>query len=158
MDFTIPPAATKYGHSASVSAKLTPELFREIQAHVQSGRFPYRTNSDLMRHALYLHLRVLASMEPGVASTDVTDVLMAITRVESEAERNVSALKDAAAVLEGHLTRGRMDDAKRFYSQCYGLALGMPEGDMRSQSLEMLEKYDYLRPRTPVSLRPSEAV
>jgi hypothetical protein len=84
LDFTIPPAATKYGHSASVSAKLTPELFREIQAHVQSGRFPYRTNSDLMRHALYLH--------------------------------------------------------------------------MRSQSLEMLEKYDYLRPRTPVSLRPSEAI
>ena len=158
MDFVIPPAATKYGHSASMSMKLTPEMFREIQAFVQSGRFVYRTNSDLTRHALYLHLRALADMEPGVAQTDVTDVLMAITRLETEAERWLKAIQDGAAVLDGHLTKGRIEDARRFYQQLYGVCYDMPSGEMQAQALEVLGRYDHLRAMGPVSMRPSEAV
>jgi Arc/MetJ-type ribon-helix-helix transcriptional regulator len=158
MEFVIPPAATKYGHSASVSIKLTPEMMREIQAFVQSGKFPYRTNSDLIRHSLHLHLRALADLEPGVANTDVTDVLMAITRQETEAERWLKAIQDGAEVLDSHLRKGEFEDAKRFYQQLYGVCYDMPSGEMQAKALEVLGRYDHLRVMSPISMRPSEAV
>lgn len=158
MDWTIPPAGNKYGHSASIAAKLPPELYREIQAFVQSGRFPYKTNSDLVRHAVLLQCRALAEMEPGVAQTDLTDVLIEITRIEIQSQRNLAVIDDAVIVLEDHLTRGRVDDARRFYANVYSLALDMPEGEMQEQALNRLEKFDHLRPKGVVSLRPTEAL
>ena len=59
MEFRPVPAANKYGHSASLSCKVLPEMAVDIAALVQSGRFPFRTTSDFMRHALDKGVREL---------------------------------------------------------------------------------------------------
>ena len=72
MNFRPVPAANKYGHSATLSCKVLPEMAKEIQSLVQSGRFPFSTNSDLMRHALDSTIRQLNDSEPGIINRDAT--------------------------------------------------------------------------------------
>jgi len=158
MDFPNIPAATKYGHGLTISAKIPPELFSECQAFVQSGRFPYRTNSDLLRHALHAHLRALADCEPGVVNPDVTDVLLELTRSEARSEQWARVLEDGVKAVEGHLGNGRVQDATRFYQQLWSLVAEMSPGEMQTQGIERLQKYEFLKKSDPMSLRPSEAV
>ena len=158
MDFPNIPAVSKYGHGATISAKITGELFSECQTFVQSGRFPYRTNSDLFRHALHRHLRALADVEPGLVNQDVTDVILELTRSEARSEQWARALEDGVKAVEGHLGNGRVEDATRFYQQLWALVAEMSPGEMQTQAIDRLQKYEFLKHPNSMSLRPSEAV
>ena len=152
------PAATKYGNAATIAAKITPEMFSECQAWVQSGRFGYKTNSALVRDALHIHLRYLADVEPGVVNTDATDILLELTRSEARSEQWFRVVGDTVRQVEGHLANGRVMDATRIWQQAWAVVTEIPAGEMRTQSEAKLQQFEFLRPPTaPMSLRPSEA-
>ena len=152
------PAATKYGSAATIAAKITPEMFSECQAWVQSGRFGYKTQSALLRDALHIHLRYLADIEPGVVNTDATDILLELTRSEARSEQWFRVVGDTVRQVEGHLANGRVIDATRIWQQAWAVVAEIPVGEMKTQSEEKLQQFEFLRPPTaPMSLRPSEA-
>ena len=152
------PAATKYGSAATIAAKITPEMFSECQAWVQSGRFGYKTQSALLRDALHIHLRYLADIEPGVVNTDATDILLELTRSEARSEQWFRVVGDTVRQVEGHLANGRVIDATRIWQQAWAVVTEIPAGEMRTQSEAKLQQFEFLRPPTaPMSLRPSEA-
>ena len=152
------PAATKYGSAATIAAKITPEMFSECQAWVQSGRFGYKTNSALVRDALHIHLRYLADVEPGVVNTDATDILLELTRSEARSEQWFRVVGDTVRQVEGHLANGRVMDATRIWQQAWAVVAEIPVGEMKTQSEAKLQQFEFLRPATaPMSLRPSEA-
>jgi len=152
------PAATKYGSAATIAAKITPEMFSECQAWVQSGRFGYKTQSALLRDALHIHLRYLADVEPGVVNTDATDILLELTRSEARSEQWFRVVGDTVRQVEGHLANGRVMDATRIWQQAWAVVTEIPAGEMRTQSEAKLQQFEFLRPPTgPMSLRPSEA-
>jgi len=152
------PAATKYGSAATIAAKITPEMFSECQAWVQSGRFGYKTQSALLRDALHIHLRYLADIEPGVVNTDATDILLELTRSEARSEQWFRVVGDTVRQVEGHLANGRVMDATRIWQQAWAVVTEIPAGEMRTQSEAKLQQFEFLRPPTaPMSLRPSEA-
>ena len=152
------PAATKYGSAATIAAKITPEMFSECQAWVQSGRFGYKTNSALVRDALHIHLRYLADVEPGVVNTDATDILLELTRSEARSEQWFRVVGDTVRQVEGHLANGRVMDATRIWQQAWAVVAEIPVGEMKTQSEARLQQFEFLRPPTaPMSLRPSEA-
>ena len=152
------PAATKYGSAATIAAKITPEMFSECQAWVQSGRFGYKTQSALLRDALHIHLRYLADVEPGVVNTDATDILLELTRSEARSEQWFRVVGDTVRQVEGHLANGRVMDATRIWQQAWAVVTEIPAGEMRTQSEAKLSQFEFLRPPTgPMSLRPSEA-
>ena len=152
------PAATKYGSAATIAAKITPEMFSECQAWVQSGRFGYKTQSALLRDALHIHLRYLADVEPGVVNTDATDILLELTRSEARSEQWFRVVGDTVRQVEGHLANGRVIDATRIWQQAWAVVAEIPVGEMKTQSEAKLRQFEFLRPPTaPMSLRPSEA-
>ena len=152
------PAATKYGSAATIAAKITPEMFSECQAWVQSGRFGYKTQSALLRDALHIHLRYLADIEPGVVNTDATDILLELTRSEARSEQWFRVVGDTVRQVEGHLANGRVIDATRIWQQAWAVVAEIPVGEMKTQSEAKLQQFEFLRPPTaPMSLRPSEA-
>jgi len=157
--YTIPPAANKYGHSINLAFRSLPELGRELQAVVQSGQWPeFRTQSDVIRTALQQFLRQLANEEPGVIATATTDLMMAVTTAEQEVVELAQTIRSSGLLITSHLEHGRIQDARRVYQSICEALYGMPEGEMKVEGFEVLDKFSHLRQLAPAALRPSEAL
>lgn len=157
MDFRPVPAANKYGASSTLSCKVMNEMAAEIQALVQSGRFPFRTNSDLMRHALDSTIRTLNDSEPGIINRDATELMMEIVTRERRYNELNSTVEEAVKLMGEAVAQGRMQDAKRIFQQAYSVISDMPEGEMLDNCLHLVSRFMFLKETQPVSLRPGEA-
>jgi hypothetical protein len=153
----IPPAANKYGHGANIAFRCLPELARNMQEIVQSGRYKYKTVSEFSRHACLILVKMLQDDEPGVISTSEMDVVIALTQEEQRWEEWLQTVKSASTLITKHLEYGRTQDAKRIYQNLYEVLSNMPDGEMRQEAFLILGKFDHLRQVAPISLRPSEA-
>ena len=157
MDFRPVPAANKYGASSTLSCKVMNEMAAEIQALVQSGRFPFRTNSDLMRHALDSTIRTLNDSEPGIINRDATELMMEIVTRERRYNELNNTVEEAVKMMGEAVAQGRMQDAKRIFQQTYSVISDMPEGEMLDNCLHLVSRFMFLKETQPVSLRPGEA-
>lgn len=157
MDFRPIPAATKYGHSATLSCKVMPEMAAEIQALVQSGRFPFRTNSDLMRHALDSTIRQLNDSEPGIINRDATELMQELVTRERRYNELNSMVEEAVTMMGEAISQGRMQDARRTFQQTLSVLSDIPDGEMRDNCLHLVTRFMFLKDTAPVSLRPGEA-
>jgi len=157
LELTIPPAANKYGHSASLSCKVLPEMAVDIAALVQSGRFPFRTTSDFMRHALDKGVRELNDMEPGIINRDITELMSELVTRERRYNELNSMVEEAVKMMGEAVSQGRMQDAKRTFQQTYSVMSDLPEGEMRDNSLHLVSRFMFLKDTAPVSLKPGEA-
>ena len=157
MEFRPVPAANKYGHSASLSCKVLPEMAVDIAALVQSGRFPFRTTSDFMRHALDKGVKELNDMEPGIINRDVTELMSELVTRERRYNELSSMVEEAVSMMGEAVSQGRMQDAKRTFQQAYSVMSDLPEGEMRDNSLHLVSRFMFLKETAPVSLRPGEA-
>ena len=157
MDFRPVPAANKYGASSTLSCKVMNEMAAEIQALVQSGRFPFRTNSDLMRHALDSTIRTLNDSEPGIINRDATELMMEIVTRERRYNELNSTVEEAVKLMGEAVAQGRMQDAKRIFQQTFSVISDMPEGEMLDNCQHLVSRFMFLKETQPVSLRPGEA-
>ena len=157
MDFRPVPAANKYGHSASLSCKVLPEMAKEIQALVQSGRFPFRTNSDLMRHALDSTIRQLNDSEPGIINRDATELMQELVTRERRYNELNSMVEEAVTMMGEAISQGRMQDARRTFQQTLSVLSDIPDGEMMDNCLHLVTRFMFLKDTAPVSLRPGEA-
>ncbi len=157
MEFRPVPAATKYGHSATLSCKVMPEMAAEIQALVQSGRFPFRTNSDLMRHSLDSTIRTLNDSEPGIINRDATELMQEIVTRERRYNELNNTVEEAVKMMGEAVAQGRMQDAKRIFQQTFSVISDMPEGEMLDNCQHLVSRFMFLKETQPVSLRPGEA-
>jgi Arc/MetJ-type ribon-helix-helix transcriptional regulator len=129
----------------------------EIQALVQSGRFPFRTNSDLMRHALDSTIRTLNDSEPGIINRDATELMQEIVTRERRYNELNNTVEEAVKMMGEAVAQGRMQDAKRIFQQTYSVISDMPEGEMLDNCLHLVSRFMFLKETQPVSLRPGEA-
>ncbi len=60
------PAGDDKGHSTRMQFRCNPSYARRIDDVTSARRFPYKTCSDLLRHALHRHLEYLAELEPTI--------------------------------------------------------------------------------------------
>ncbi len=157
MDFRPVPAANKYGASSTLSCKVMNEMAAEIQALVQSGRFPFRTNSDLMRHALDFTIRTLNDSEPGIINRDATELMQEIVTRERRYNELNNTVEEAVKMMGEAVAQGRMQDAKRIFQQTYSVISDMPEGEMLDNCLHLVSRFMFLKETQPVSLKPGEA-
>jgi len=147
LDFrNIPPAANKYGHSSTLTCKVLPELASEVQQAIQSGHFPaYRTQSDLIRHAVQEHLIRLGEDMPGSVELDALTVVTEIMAKEQKAVAWLETTREAEGVLLDHLKHGRYNDATRLYNSLAKLIYELPDGEIQIEALNVLQQFDHLR-------------
>jgi len=60
------PGQDDRGASARLTVRIPPAIERELEILVQSRKFPYRTTTDIVRHALYRHSNWLHRLEPDI--------------------------------------------------------------------------------------------
>lgn len=112
VEFNQPPSDGK-GHSTMLTARIPPYMAMEMEQIFASRKFPYRTESDMVRHAIVRHLRWLRSMQPiDSPYLPMLEMMMAVVRETDEQNRCRKMLDDAWAAIrslakEGHESKAR---------------------------------------------------
>lgn len=115
MDEFLIPARDTNGHSNRTYFRISPTMERAVSVVLQNKELPYRTASDLMRHAVYRHLGWLHKIEPDMP-THFQASLEAILEIVREDEHRSSmegVFDTLGRRLEFHLDRGDMGEAYR---------------------------------------------
>lgn len=95
-DSFIIPAGDDRGHSTRLQFRSSPAYGRRIDEAVHSRKFPYKTHSDLLRHALDRHLKYLDEEAPelklDMATIDVINRIINRKREEIDFMNSIESL------------------------------------------------------------------
>jgi hypothetical protein len=109
------PAQDDKGHSTPTSVRLSAELSRDIEIIIQGRVFPYKTQGDLLRHAVVRHLEWLHVLEPGFP-THLLSAHLAQMDVLKEEEMRLSAhlvFKKLHDQVDGYMSVNELGEARR---------------------------------------------
>ncbi|MBA7694257.1 hypothetical protein ES703_102864 [subsurface metagenome] len=133
-------AQDKKGHSARRWFRLQPGHDSMIDEIVAKRIFPYRTASDLIRHAVKRHLDWLETLEPIPSITKQVDIILDLMRQE-EFQRDFQTVMDKLREQAWAYQRnGSQGEAERLINDTYQKILAMPIGYWRERYLEQLRK------------------
>jgi hypothetical protein len=143
-----------HGSSARMSCNVPPHIERELDVILQSRRFPYRTMSDIMRHALVRHQQWLHELESEMPK-HILGAMEAVVEVTRDTEMR-TRLSDTFASLnrqiEQALGDGDVVEAMRVMTLAKAKVRAVPDTRWRKNWLEQFSrKYgNYLTPGAAV--------
>jgi hypothetical protein len=135
------PTANDTGQSVRLWARVTPEMERAIQVCVSSGKFPYCTPDDLIRHAVYRHLYWLHQLES--VQKHALLALESLSALYRDDTYRVQVAERVEAMLRHcmeHLERGFVGEAARLAQDVRAIVDSVPTSLRRQQLDEMLAK------------------
>ena len=115
IDTFVVPARDEKGAYTTIHFNIPPQMFRQLQIVVKSGRFPYLDISDFIRHACMRHLRFCVDIResiPGHVYTS-TEALMEVCRDNELRLRVAAAFEEIDRQITGHMDRLEIADAIR---------------------------------------------
>lgn len=155
----LPPQQSKYdpeefiisstdskGHNEKFWFRAPGGLDRQIQIVMAAHKFPYKTPSDLLRHALVRHLHWLTTLEPDICSVmGQVQVVIDICR-EEQYQQDFNEVFDAVgSTIQRYLSGGHTGEALRTVARCRDTFMDMPEGFWRDQYMnELMKRFGYL--------------
>ena len=111
-DFLVPSSDSK-GHSVSISLRVSRNQARLIQEVLASRKFPYKTISDLARHAVFNHLHWLEDIEPDLTvDLDYMDIPIEAAREEQMHLSFLASVRTVETTINQMLNEGMRDEAK----------------------------------------------
>lgn len=135
------PSQDSKGHSDRVQFRAHPGQLRQAQEIANRPNCPYKTVSDLYRHALKRHLEWLATQE-GFQPT-VDSQLDAILRILEEEERRAvfeAEIDKADTIIWNRIKSGGEEAAKDIVAEIHREVLKMPEEYWRTRYLNEIRK------------------
>lgn len=139
------PASDSRGHSARVQFRVQPGMIREVDEIIQSRKFPYQGQSDLLRHALYRHLRYLETFamptgEPVVNSVGrMVDAILAVVQDDEYHNDFRLTMQLLNERITDHVRDGGHNEARRLVMQIVDLVNQMPAGYWQRKYSEELQ-------------------
>jgi hypothetical protein len=149
------PASDNKGHSSPVGFRCDSKYLRNIDVLVSSRRFPYKTGSDLLRHALHAHLHYLAELEPSIpVRLSILDTAVELARAQQMLLRYQNTVREIATTVEQLTREGLSSEARKLVKNIMQEVEDDPIEDAWKDRLgkELLEKYGYLFPSGGVVL------
>jgi hypothetical protein len=150
------PASDSKGHTTRQYFSCTPDLSAQVDELFQSRKYPYRTKGDILRHALYRHMRLLSSMDPDLAEGwDLVEMGLELMRGQ-ETEREIQSIfASLDKTVRTHAANGEVSEAIRWVTRVYSTFLKQSEGYIRDRALAQIkQRYgQYLVRRKPLDLR-----
>jgi len=120
-------ASDAQGHGEHIQFKVPPGMMRQVDEIVTSRWFPYPTKSDLLRHALKVHLEWLVSISPVQSFIQQID---AVNTIMVEEEYQASFLKSVdklQTIVIDHQRTGREEQAISLIRRVKSQVENMPE-------------------------------
>jgi len=140
------PARDAQGHSTKVGCRCNHAYVRRTNIVISSKKFPYKTPSDLYRHALDRHLKYLSQLEPGMGVEMASiEVVNEIINAEQEGIDFGKSFNKLSQTVQDLLSRGAQDEAKRLVLEVSGKVDSMGKGYWRDwYSQEIKTRFGYL--------------
>lgn len=112
---------------------------RNLEIIRDERRFPYKTISDIVRHAVYRHLLWMHAMEPGMPRHFLAglEAVLEVTRDSESRTRIQETFGQMDKMIEGHMAAGDTEEALRLMSLAKQRITLMPESRWRTNWLGM---------------------
>lgn len=146
-DFIHPTSDAK-GHSSPVGFRCMNGYLRNINVFVASGKFPYETASDLLRHALHEHLHWLSELEPKIpVRLNILDTALELARAQ-QLIKYQNTVREISVTVEQLTREGMPGQARKLVKE---IMLNIDDDPVEDEwktrlKKEMEEKYGYLFP------------
>jgi len=141
------PSSDERGHNARMMFRCQPQLAEQTTIFAVSPKFPYHTQSDLIRHALVRHLRWLHILDSQLGDDQVnadrlhrSEALSAILREEeanTEFNHTIERLQDLVNSL---VSQGETRRASQVVYRILGEVDGMGDDHWREKYREALTR------------------
>lgn len=143
-EFIVPSNDTK-GHSVLFHFRASSLIKRAIQQVIGSRKFPYLTDSDVIRHALVRHLSWLTEISDDIPTVRHTLVMLKLEIVRLQRlqeDREFQAYFDLMRQeIQALMSReGGVREAQREVSRALSVIRQMPDGFYRNQYLSQIER------------------
>lgn len=130
---------------------LPPAMDRLLDSVVASHYFPYVTKSDVVRHALLMHMRFLRRVRPQVPKIYLISVLESVRDLVNDDDfraRQEQIYSDIDARIQYYLSRGDTGDAIRLLVGVKSRLNSLPDSGWKRRIMERFERHykGYLTP------------
>lgn len=134
------PANDDKGHSVPLHFRCSQAYLRRVAVATSCPKFPYKTSSDLLRHALHRHLEFLDEIEPGIdlniASLDAVNEIINAENERIEFAKSFDSLSKSVQELSA---RGSQGQAKKLVLKVLRKVQQMPPGYWKDSYLRDLK-------------------
>ena len=144
-EFRIPPSDAK-GHHEHLGCKAPPALSAQIGHIVESKFFPYKTRSDVVRHAVYRHCKWLVNQAPIPSFIGQIEIQNEILLVDALNIEMTNTLQKAQDQIATHVSNGDSEEAARLAAKIKASIGAMPEGHLKLKCQEQAERrFGYIK-------------
>lgn len=114
LDEFVVPAMDNHGHSVREWFRMSPAMERAVEIAISSKQFPYKTRSDLYRHAVYRHLGYLHRNAPKMPKTFMSTMMVLTELLQEEQYKSEceSFFSLAADQIEKKISSGYWESAR----------------------------------------------
>ena len=139
------PGTDSSGHHDRIWCRIMRGELMQVRAIFESHRFPYRTEGDLMRHAIYRLIRYLDGLEVLPSNTRQVDMMIEVLRQEEFQQDFINVFENMNNVVANHLATGAEGEARRVLATIINHVDGMPEGYWKGRyRKEIGDKFGHL--------------
>lgn len=138
-DFYVPASDTK-GHSERIWCRIIPGLARQMEEIIQARKFPYKTVSDMIRHAIRRHLVWLNEQDPTPSVTMCVGAIIEIMRQEEEGKEFQAVIERICKGVEYHLNAKAEVEAVKLVLRVVAQMEAMPDGYWKDRYKTEVEK------------------
>lgn len=145
LDEWIVPANAKNRETERLNVRVSPQIQEAILAWIQSGTVPYKTTSELIRHAIARHLEFLARVIPDGPTHNLVHLRAAAIklghhRTELETEQLITGMDET---VRKYQDEGEHSAAAILISQIQSLINSMHETPIKARlSRTILNRYE----------------
>jgi hypothetical protein len=137
------PASDKKGHSARIWFRVIPGLLSQFEEILATRKFPYKTVSDMIRHAMARHVDYLNSLNATPTVYAGVNLAMSMLNEEREQAKFKEMLEQMDIVVRDHIADNAPNRASKVILDILNVVDSMPEGYWRDRYAAAIhEKYD----------------
>ena len=157
-EFLVPSHDVK-GHSDRFSFRVPPWISRQVQEIVTSRKFPYKTQSDVLRHAVFDHLMRLTKMEPIKSYIQQIQMENELIREVISQQKSSEFFAGLQQAISNYLSRGDIEQASRLVTTVSAHIAAIEDEYWRDRYMqELKQRFGQLLKIKGLSLKPSEAI
>lgn len=133
------PGKDDHGASTRQSFSLPPTMERQLEVIIAEKTFPYKTTSDIIRHAVYRHLLWLQKMEPQMPKHILSglEAIMEVVRDSGMRSRLEDTFKAMDGIVSDRIIHGDSGEALRVLTLAKQKLLKMPDSRWKQHWLEV---------------------
>lgn len=126
------PASDSKGHQTRIQFRAPKQIRAMVAEVIQSKQFPYRSDSDLLRHAVVRHLKWLTDQGYiGVNTIFAIDAILTVARDDENHQQFIGSLEKLEERVSCHKREGSLEVAENMLADVVEAVDRMPDNSWK---------------------------